>query len=260
MSEHVVTIDAHEGSTAVITINRPGALNALNMDVLAGLAQAIRRVRDDGVRHVILTGSGDKAFVAGADIGAMQTLNRSEAKFFARRGQRVLMALQRFPGVTIAAVNGFALGGGMELAMACDLILCSENARFGQPEVNLGVIPGFGGTQRLVRLVGAQRARELVFTGRMVKAPEAVALGIALRAVPAGTVLDEALALAQTIAEKGPQAIRLAKQACSIAEQFELELGLQEEADFFGQCFETADQREGMAAFLEKRPAQFTGC
>jgi enoyl-CoA hydratase len=259
MGEPQVRVERREPQTVVLTIDRPDALNALNARVLDELSEAIQAAQRDGVRFVVVTGAGRKAFVAGADIAAMQGLDRQAAKGFARRGQRVMERLSSYPGVTVAAVNGFALGGGMELAMACDLILCDENARFGQPEVNLGVIPGFGGTQHLVRLVGAHRARELILTGRQVKADEAVRIGIALKSVPPGTVLDAALELVQTLAQKGPRALLLAKQAMQVAEALDLDQGMQEEADLFGRCFATRDQKEGMAAFLEKRPAQFRG-
>ena len=179
MTEPVVLVDWRSDTTAIVTINRPRALNALNPEVIEKLAEALAGCQREKIRHVVVTGSGDKAFVAGADISVMKNMRRGEARHFARRGQRVLHLLSRYPGVTIAAVNGFALGGGMELAMACDLIVASSNARFGQPEVGLGVIPGFGGTQRLVRLVGEQRARELILTGRRFKTDEAVRLGLA---------------------------------------------------------------------------------
>ncbi|HCP46639.1 MAG TPA: hypothetical protein DIU15_11380 [Deltaproteobacteria bacterium] len=259
MTNPVVGVERTARGVAVITISRPEALNALNGQVIQELGQALHRLAAEGVRQVVLTGAGEKAFVAGADIAAMASFNRAEATAFARRGQRVLNQLSLYPGVTIAAVNGFALGGGMELAMACDLILASENAKFGQPEVNLGVIPGFGGTQRLSRLIGPQRARELIFTGRTFDAQEAVSLGLALRATPRGGVVDAALEIAHTIASKGPRAIELAKLSCANGERFDLAIGLQEEAEFFGQCFETSDQSEGMSAFLEKRSPMFAG-
>ncbi len=254
----VVEVDWRNAHTAVVTINRPDALNALNAEVIRGLFHAFNKLSQERIRHVILTGAGGKAFVAGADIAEMASMTRDEAKNFARRGQRVLNMLSHYPGVTIAAVDGFALGGGMELAIACDLIIAGPRARFGQPEVNLGVIPGFGGTQRLSRLVGTQRARELIFTGRMIKAEEAVRLGLALE-VAETTALDRAKELADTIAAKGPQAVLWAKEAIRISEELDLAVGLQEEAEFFGLCFTTEDQGEGMAAFLEKRPADFKG-
>ena len=259
MSEQLVTAEEQGPSVVVLRINRPEALNALNEAVLSALGEAIGREQAKQTRVVVLTGAGDKAFVAGADIAQMSSFGRAEATQFSRFGQRVFNMLTLYRGVTIAAVNGFALGGGMEMAMACDLILVDEKARLGQPEVSLGVIPGFGGTQRLVRLVGAHRARELIFTGRTIKADEAVQLGIALKSCPEGTVLEEALSLARTISDKGPVAIRLAKQSCANGERFDPAIGFQEEADLFGKCFDTQDQREGMVAFLEKRPAQFQG-
>jgi len=259
VSDALVLFTQHDATTAVLTINRPKALNALNPAVLEALDAELTRCREAGIRHIVLTGSGEKAFVAGADIAAMASLSATEAEFFARSGQAVLDRLAGYPGVVIAAVNGFALGGGMELAMACDLIVAAANARFGQPEVNLGVIPGFGGTQRLVRLVGLQRARELVFTGRMVKAPEAAVIGIALEVVDAGKAVERALEIVGTISTKGPVAVRLAKDALNAHPDGTLAEGLANEADLFGQCFATADQTEGMAAFLEKRAAAFTG-
>jgi enoyl-CoA hydratase len=257
--EPVIKVDLPHTHTAVVTINRPKALNALNPEVINRLGEAIEKLEGEGIRHLVLTGAGGKAFVAGADIAAMKGLSREEAKAFARKGQRIIHRLTTFPGVTIAAVDGFALGGGMELAMACDLILCGDKSRFGQPEVNLGVIPGFGGTQRLGRLVGLQRARELIFTGRMVRADEAVRLGIALKAVEAGTALAAAMEIVDAIAAKGPQAIKWAKQAIALSDELDLPIGLQEEAELFALCFETEDQKEGMSAFLEKRVADFQG-
>ncbi|MBJ94160.1 MAG: hypothetical protein CMP23_06730 [Rickettsiales bacterium] len=259
MSEQLVTVEHHGDAVAVLRINRPDALNALNLAVLSRLGNCIDAEQQRGTTVLVVTGAGDKSFVAGADIAEMQAFDRAEATQFARFGQRVFNMLSLYRGVTIAAVNGFALGGGMELAMACDLIMLDEKARLGQPEVNLAVIPGFGGTQRLVRLAGAQRARELIFTGRTIKADEAVRLGIGLAAYPQGTVLAEAIALAETISAKGPVALRLAKQSCANGERFDASIGFQEEADMFGKCFETADQKEGMSAFLEKRTARFQG-
>jgi len=254
----VVLYEERDG-LAIVAIDRPKALNALNPAVLDGLDAAFGKARDAGIRGVVLTGSGEKAFVAGADIAAMASLDAAQAEAFARAGQAIFDRIANFPGVVIAAVGGFALGGGMELAMACDLIVAAENARFGQPEVNLGVIPGFGGTQRLVRLVGLQRARELVFTGRMVKAPEAKELGIALEVVPAGEAVDRALAILATIATKGPLAVQYGKEALNAHLDGTLAEGLATEAALFGKCFATSDQTEGMAAFLEKRAAAFTG-
>ena len=261
MSAELVLAEDLGGATRLLTINRPKALNALNLGVITELREQIQKAEGDGVRQLIVTGSGPKSFVAGADISAMADMDRATATHFARMGQRVLHMLTLYPGVTVAAVNGFCLGGGMELAMACDLIYAAPNALFGQPEVNLGVIPGFGGTQRLRRRVGPQRARELILTGRNVKAVEAVDIGIALRVVPEeeGSVVEAAAAVCKTISQKGPLAVRWAKQACALAEELDLPVGLQEEARLFGACFDTEDQTEGMAAFLEKRRASFAG-
>lgn len=255
----VVRYEVTEGGFAIVTIDRPRALNALNQDVLAGLDAAFARGRDEGRLGVVLTGAGPKAFVAGADIAAMKDLDAGSAESFALSGQEVLGRIADYPGVVIAAVGGFALGGGMELAMACDLIIAASNARFGQPEVNLGVIPGFGGTQRLVRLVGVQRARELVFSGRMVKAPEALSLGIALEVVDEGQAVARALTMLAVVAGKGPVAVKLGKQAVNAHLDGTLADGLAREAALFGQCFASEDQTEGMNAFLEKRTANFTG-
>ena len=256
MSEDLVLLESISPATAVLTINRPEALNALDLAVLDALAAAIIQAQRDGVRHLIVTGAG-KAFVAGADIKAMADLDRATATDFARRGQRILHMLSNYRGITIAAVSGYALGGGMELAMACDLILADERAKFGQPEVRLGVIPGFGGTQRLGRLVGAMRARELIFTGRTFGAEEAARIGLILKSCPAGTVLDEAKAMTAGIEGMGPLAVRWAKRACKLSGELNIDVGLQEEADLFGRCFDTADQTEGMAAFVAKRAPAF---
>ena len=242
---------------AVITIDRPKALNALNPATLAALDAAIDQVGD--ARAVVITGGGEKAFVAGADISVMAKLSAIEAGQFAAMGQRVFDRLEALPMPVIAAVNGFALGGGCELALACDLVLAAPNAVFGQPEVKLGVIPGFGGTQRLVRRVGTMRARELCFSARNVKADEAVAIGLALRVVTEGSVRDAALALANQIAAQGPVAVRLAKRAILDGDGADLRVGLAGERTLFALCFATDDQKEGMAAFLEKRAAAFTG-
>lgn len=246
------------GRVALVTIQRPKALNALSSQVMRDLSAAITYVEGSGALALVLTGAGEKAFVAGADISEMAAFDALTASTFAGRGQDVLSRLEALSIPTIAAVNGFALGGGCELAMACDLILAAPNAVFGQPEVKLGVIPGFGGTQRLVRRVGTQRARELIFTGRNVKAAEAVQIGLALK-IAEGPVVDEALALAETIAAQGPVAVQLAKRAMLDADGLTLASGLVLERNLFGACFASEDQKEGMRAFLEKRPAAFKG-
>lgn len=249
-----VRTEARDG-VPIVLIDRPKALNALNMQVLEELDQAFAALKN--APAVVLAGGGEKAFVAGADIAAMKDLDAVTATEFARRGQAVLDRIESHPSPVIAAVHGFALGGGCELAMACDITLASPTAVFGQPEVKLGVIPGFGGTQRLVRRVGTQRARELVFTARTVKAEEAVQIGLALRI--ADPVVDAAVALAKQIATVSPVAVWLAKRAILDGDGLDLRSGLAAERTLFGLCFATADQREGMAAFLEKRPPVFAG-
>jgi len=252
-------IDITEG-TAVVTINRPEALNALNLEILEELAAVFDDLtRNDSVACVILTGSGGKAFVAGADIAAMQALDAVSAGHFARLGHEVMSVIENFSKPVIAAVNGFALGGGCELAMACDIRVAAENARFGQPEVNLGVIPGFGGTLRLTRLIGKGRAKELIFTGDMINAQEAYRIGLANKVVPAEELLTVARDMATKIASKGPVAVRFAKEAVDSGLEMDLDRAGQFEANLFALCFATADQKEGMQAFLDKRPAKFTG-
>lgn len=275
--------DQAGGAVAVLTIDRPKALNALNSQVIRDLGAALDRLawmnnapEGAGVRALVVRGGGEKAFVAGADIAEMRAFSAQEALDFAARGQAALDRLEALPIPVIAAVNGFALGGGCELAMSCDLVLASTTAVFGQPEVKLGVIPGFGGTQRLVRRVGSMRARELIFTGRNVKAEEAAQIGLALRVVgaesaadgaagqtpaqtPAAAVVAAAIELAAQIAAAGPVAVRLAKRAVLDTDGLELRSGLQAERTLFALCFATADQKEGMAAFVEKRKAGFFG-
>ncbi|MFT6142989.1 MAG: enoyl-CoA hydratase [Myxococcota bacterium] len=253
-----VILRERRGAIEILTVNRPKALNALNQEVMDTLHEIIAELSMDmDLRAVVLTGSG-KAFVAGADIASMQELHPLEAEAFAGSGQDMGEAMNRLPVPIIAAVNGFALGGGCELAMCCDIVLAGERAMFGQPEVKLGVIPGFGGTQRLIRRVGMAKAMDLCLTGRMVKAPEAVQMGIASRLVE-GDVLEAALETAETIAKNGPVAVRLAKRALIENEDVSLEAGLKAERSLFALCFSTTDQREGMAAFLGKRAADFTG-
>jgi enoyl-CoA hydratase len=245
---------------AVVTINRPAALNALNKEVLEDLAAAFAALESsEDVACVILTGSGSKAFVAGADIAEMQALDAVSAEHFARLGHSVFNAIEKFSKPVIAAVNGFALGGGCELAMACDIRIAAENARFGQPEVNLGVIPGFGGTLRLARLVGKGRAKELIFTGDMIDAQEAYRIGLANKVVAAEELLVKARTMATKIASKGPVAVRFAKESVDNGLEMDLDRAGRFEASLFGLCFATTDQKEGMQAFLEKRPAKFTG-
>ena len=240
-----------------ITLNRPKALNAINLTMVNELGKVLDSWKGLELRAVILTGAG-RAFAAGADITQMESFTALDAQHFAQVGQSIFRQLEHFSAPTIAAVNGFALGGGCELAMCCDLILAGEKARFGQPEVQLGVIPGFGGTQRLVTRVGRQRAIELMMTGRSVKAPEAVEIGLALEVVE-GDLLERANQLAHDIAKNAPLAVTFVKQVVDQSTHLDIDTGLATEASYFGLCFATQDQKEGMAAFLNKRAANFKG-
>jgi enoyl-CoA hydratase len=254
-----VLLRERKGAVDLWTVNRPKKLNAIDAEVLAAIDAAVDAVlADPSVRVVVLTGAGEKAFVAGADIAAMSAMSAVEAETFAGRGQRILDRLAALPVPVIAAVNGFALGGGCELAMACDLIFASSKARFGQPEVKLGVIPGFGGTQRLVRRVGMSAALDLCLSGRMVAAEEALRMGLCSRVVD-GDVVEAAVTAGAEMAGWGPVALRLCKRA--IHENADLSLSSAQAAErtLFGLCFATADQDEGMAAFLAGRPATFRG-
>ncbi|MFK7931668.1 MAG: enoyl-CoA hydratase/isomerase family protein [Myxococcota bacterium] len=257
MSEELILRERH-GAVEVLKLNRPKALNALNPALLGALSQALEQIdTDDSVRAVVLTGEG-RAFVAGADISAMRTFSAVEAERFAGRGQAIIDRISTIGVPVIAAVNGFALGGGCELAMACDIVLAGEKALFGQPEVKLGVIPGFGGTQRLVRRVGLAVAMDLCLTGRNIKADEAVQIGLASRKVE-GDVLEGAIEVAQGIAGLGPVAVRLCKRVMHENADADLSTGIAAERSLFGLCFATEDQTEGMTAFIEKRAADFTG-
>src|SRR5690349_20823740 len=249
-----------EDGVGVVTFNRPKALNALNAATMAELSGLLDEVaRDAAVRALVLTGAGEKAFVAGADISEMVGLTTLQARRFGEAGQRTFAKLEALPIPTIAAVNGFALGVGCELAMACDLVYASEKARFGQPEVNLGLIPGFGGTQRLARRVGLMRAKELVFTGEMVDAQKAKAIGLALEVLPPEGLLPHTLAVAKKIASRGPAAEAAAKRVMEAGAGVDLRTGCVLELEAFGLLFASEDAREGTRAFVEKRPAVFHG-
>jgi enoyl-CoA hydratase len=249
-----------DGGVGLVTMNRPKALNALNAQTVRELGLLLDAVEKDAtLRALLVTGSGEKAFVAGADISEMSALGPLEARRFAELGQRTFERLEALAIPTIAAVNGFALGGGCELAMACDLIYASEKARFGQPEVNLGIIPGFAGTQRLQRRVGPARAMEMILTGDMVDAAGAKAWGLALEVLPPDKLLEHAVAQARKIASKGPAAIAAAKRILRATAAPQLGPGQEMEADAFGMLFGTEDGREGLKAFVEKRPARFQG-
>lgn len=249
-----------EEGIATITFNRPKALNALNTALLEEFSQALDAIAaDEDIRVLILTGAGDKAFVAGADISELATYNSLTAKSFSRKGHAILAKLQALPIAVIAAVNGFALGGGTEIAIACDFIYASESARFGQPEINLGLIPGFGGTQRLPRLIGSNQAKELVFTGKMISAADAEKIGLANRVVPADQLMEEVLKTAREIAAKGKVSLRAAKQAINYGLNTDLATGIHIEVDGFSMCYASSDAKEGTSAFLEKRKADFKG-
>ena len=249
-----------EDGVGIVTMNRPKALNALDNRTIRELGELLGVVEADAsLRALVLTGAGEKAFVAGADIAEMSTIGTLDARRFAEAGQRTFERLEGLGIPTIAAVNGFALGGGCELAMACDLIYASEKARFGQPEVNLGIIPAFGGTQRLQRRVGPARAMEMILTGDMADAATAKAWGLVLEVLPPEKLLEYALAQARKIAGKGPGAVAAAKRILRATAQPQLAAGQEMEADAFGMLFGTADGREGLKAFVEKRPARFTG-
>ena len=254
-----VRID-YKDNFAWITIDRPKALNALNHQTLRELSEALDEIngRDD-VRCVLLTGAGAKAFIAGADIVEMGALEEKEALEFSEVGHVAADKLSNFPVPTIAVVAGFSLGGGNEMALACDFIIAGENAIFGQPEVDLGVIPGFGGTQRLARRVGAARASELIFTGRRIDAEEAQRIGLVVHIFSNETLVEEAEKIARKIASKGPVAIRLGKRALRVGMEMDLERGNEIERWAFSRCFDTADQKEGMGAFIEKRSPEFKG-
>jgi enoyl-CoA hydratase len=244
----------------VLTITRPEKLNALNRATLAALdARLVSLASDSALRVVIITGAGPKAFVAGADIAEFAGFTPDDAVEYARAGQAVFDRIESLPVPTIAAINGYALGGGCELALACTFRLVADTARLGLPETSLGLIPGFGGTQRLARAIGRQQALELILTGRQVTAEEAVRLGLALRSVPAATLLDEAHALAAQLAVRAPIALRYARQAVAAGLDRPLADGLAAEARLFGLASATEDMREGVRAFLEKRQASFTG-
>ena len=248
---------SHEGPISLVTMNRPDKLNALSHEMLADLKAAVLQIKGrHETRAVIVTGEG-KAFVAGADIAAMRDLNPIAARAFSSFGHQVFTSFEQLSRPVIAAVNGFALGGGCELALACDFIYASERAKFGQPEVGLGVTPGFGGTQRLVRRVGDGVARELVYTGKVIDATEALRIGLANAVFAPEALLDEARKTALIIAAQGPVAIALCKEVMQRGEGRPLADGNALEVDAFGRAFESPEQREGMTAFLEKRKALF---
>ena len=247
-----------DGALATITFNNPKALNALTVATFCGLEQMLNELEQDmDVRVVILTGAGEKAFIAGGDIGHLRSLDADGAREFALLAQRVIERIETFPKPVIAAINGYALGGGCELAMGCDLRIAADSAKFGQPEVKLGIIPGFAGTQRLSRLVGKGRAKEMIFTGEMIDADEACRIGLVNRVVPKERLLEETRDLALKMCDKSASAIKLAKEAIDNGLEMDFARASRYEADLFALCFTTADCKEGIDAFLEKRPAKF---
>ena len=245
-----------KGAYAVITISREKALNALNSQVLDELDKTLDGVNLDEVRCLILTGAGTKSFVAGADIGEMSTLTKVEGEAFGKKGNDVFRKLETFPIPVIAAVNGFALGGGCEISMSCDIRICSDNAVFGQPEVGLGITPGFGGTQRLARLVGPGMAKQMIYTARNIKADEALRIGLVNAVYTQDELMAAAEKMAAGIAKNAPIAVRNCKKAINDGLDADMDEAIVIEEKLFGDCFESYDQKEGMAAFLEKRKVE----
>ena len=239
-------------NVAIVTINRPEALNALNSQVLDDLEATFDAIDTGVVRAVVLTGAGEKSFVAGADIGEMSTLTKAEGEAFGKKGNDIFRKIEQFPVPVIAAVNGFALGGGCEISMSCDIRICSENAMFGQPEVGLGITPGFGGTQRLARIVGVGIAKQLIYTARNIKAEQAKAIGLVNDVFPQEELLEQAKKVASIIAANAPIAVRNCKKAINDGLDATMDDAIVIEEKLFGDCFETEDQKAAMANFLEK--------
>ena len=251
---------AIENGIATVTFNRPKAMNALSNALLKEFDTALDAIAlDESNRVLVLTGEGEKAFIAGADITELATFNSLQAKSFSQSGHAIINRLQELPIPVIAAVNGYALGGGTEMALACDFIYASTNAMFGLPEISLGLIPGFGGTQRLPRLIGRNRAKEMIYTGKMISADEAEKFGFVNRVCAPETLLKEVLKTARAIAEKGKVSLRAAKQAINAGVDTDLVAGFRIEIDAFALCMASEDAKEGTRAFLEKRPPQFKG-
>ncbi len=248
-----------ENHIATVTINEPKTLNALNSNLLDELGTAFDTLANDkDIRVIILTGA-ERSFVAGANIGEMHGLNYETAKVFGAKGASVFRKIEMCPQPVIAAVNGFALGGGSELALACDIRIASEKAKFGQPEVGLGITPGFSATQRLARLVGFAKAKELIFTGKVITADEAQAIGLVNQVVAQEALMEEVVAMAQAIAKQAPFAVQKSKEAINNGWDMPIEKGIDYEVELFAQCFETEDQKNGMNAFLKKEKVEFKG-
>ena len=247
------------GNIAIMTISAPKSLNALNSTILGEIDEYLDEFEDGNYRCLIITGDGEKSFVAGADISEMATLNAQQGEAFGQRGAQVFRRIETLACPVIAAVNGFALGGGCELAMACDIRICSDNARFGQPEVGLGIIPGFSGTVRLARLVGQGMAKQLIYTGKNIKADEALRIGLVNAVVPQAELIDKAMEIATQIAANAPLAVSAAKLCIDAEYDMPVENAIAFESRAFGQCFATEDQKNGMKAFLEKGKCEFQG-
>jgi enoyl-CoA hydratase len=259
MNYENITVEFGDG-LAVVTVNRPKALNALNTATLQELDNAFDQIgKNREIKVVIITGAGQKAFIAGADISEMAKKTPLEAKEFSQLGLNVTRKMERIPQPIIAAINGYALGGGCEVAITCDIRVVTENAKFGQPEVGLGITPGFGGTQRLPRLIGRGRASEMLLAGRTISGKEALEFGLANHVVPADQLMEKAREVAQAIADKGSIAVQLAKSAILKGQDMDLDKALDVEADAFALCFSTEEQKEGMEAFLSKRKPNFKG-
>jgi len=251
-------IEEHD-NIAVMKVSAPKTLNALNTGVFKDMDDYLTNFDCERFRVLIVTGDGEKAFVAGADISEMANLNMAQGQTFGARGAAVFRKLETLQIPVIAAVNGFALGGGCELAMACDIRICSENAKFGQPEVGLGIIPGFSGTVRLARLVGMGMAKQLIYTGKALRASDALRIGLVNEVVPQEELMNRAFELANQIAANAPLAVKAAKHCINVEYDMNADDAIRYESGIFGHCFSTEDQKEGMAAFFEKRPAKFMG-
>jgi len=250
---------ANQDAVSILTVNRPISLNALDVRTIAEIDEYCDEVSaNNDIKVVIITGAGEKAFVAGADIGEMRPMTPGESLSFSKRGQKVFAKLENLPQPVIAAVNGYALGGGCELALACDMRIASENAKFGQPEVSLGITPGYGGTQRLARLIGKGRAMELLLTGEIINAQDAYRIGLVNKVVPGSELMETVLSIAKKIIKCSSVAVKLTKTAVNEGINIGLDNGMAYEAASFGLCFAAEDQKEGMLAFLEKRAARFS--
>ncbi|MFO7962408.1 MAG: enoyl-CoA hydratase-related protein [Desulfobacterales bacterium] len=259
MTYETILFSVDEG-IGIITFNRPKALNAINSALLDELSHVLDAVKsDDGIRVLILTGAGEKAFVAGADISELAVFDSLASRLFSKKGHMIISKLQELPIPVITAANGFALGGGSEIALASDFIYASSNAKFGFPEINLGLIPGFGGTQRMSRLIGTNTAKEMIFTGKLISADEALRIGMVNRVCTPELLMEEVYKTAREICSKGRVSLRAAKHAINTGMNVDIASGCEMEINEFALCFSSEDAKEGTAAFLEKRKAEFKG-